>query len=110
MFDSIFKKNNPFFGKKTFTYYIPSPPTRKTGYQEKEFDTIIASIISMGFEIIDIKLSSHGNDSKSGLWIVCVLGAKTKEIFEQSLLLDISDPQNISSAQEVPLDPDIIHD
>jgi hypothetical protein len=108
--DSIFKKKNPYFGTKTFTYYIPSPPMRRTGYQEKEFDAIIASIIDMGFEIIDLNLSSHGSESKSGLWVVCLLGAKTKTIFEQSLLLDTTDPLNISSTQEVPLDPDIIHD
>jgi hypothetical protein len=108
--DSIFKKKNPYFGTKTFTYYIPAPPLRRTGYQEKEFDNVIATITGMGFEIIDIKLSSHGSESKSGLWVVCLLGAKTKNILSQNILLDTTDPANISSTQDVPLDPDIIHD
>mgnify|MGYP000330210512 CR=1 FL=1 len=110
MLNSIFNKKNPYFGTKTFTYYIPAPPIRKTGYQEREFDSLMSGLTKMGFEIIDFKLSSHGSESKSGMWVVCLLGAKTKSIFEQSILLDTSDPLNVSSTQDVPLNPDIIHD
>lgn len=106
---SFLNKKNPYFGTKTFTYYLPSPPFRKNGYQEKEFDNIIATLISSGFELIDFKLASHASEDKSGVWIVCHIGAKTKEIYEQRFDFAGAVESTITRS-EIELDPNIIHD
>ena len=73
--NSIFKKNK-YLSTRTFTYYIPAPPARKTGYREKEFDQMLAHILKHDFELIDIKIQSISGESK-GLWAICILGCKT---------------------------------
>ncbi len=112
MFCFFKNKNNTYYGKKTFTFYIPSPPERKSGYQEKEFDAVIEHIISLGFEIIDFKLQSHSSDKGSGLWAICIIGAKNKKVFEQKIHFDYSKFQehNPHSEHHIPLDPDIVHE
>ncbi len=109
---SFLKNKNPYFGKRTFTFYIPSPPARKTGYQEREFDTLVEHITSLGFELIEFKMQSHSGDNKSGVWILCILGAKTKEIYETKIEFDYSqlDQGQTDRLQSIPLDPNIIHD
>lgn len=102
MLKSVFKSKNTYFGVKTFTYFIPAPPARKTGYQEKEFDSIISNLMKMGFEIVSVNTSSFANDKRCGMWVVCVLGARTKEVFDKEVLFD--------STEGLPLDPDIIHE
>lgn len=104
---SIFKKK--YYAKKVFTYYIPAPPHRKNGYQEKEFDTLVEYLQSLGFEVIDFKLQAHSTNDKSGLWIVCILSAKTKEIWSQNIDFDFS-VQSSTSLDSIPLDPSIEHD
>lgn len=110
MFKSFFK--NKYFATRTFTYYIPAPPSRKTGYQEREFDAIVNYIASLGFELIDFKLESHNEHDKSGMWIVCILGAPTKEIFLQKI--DPTHPDlfknNPNSESHIQLDESIAHD
>jgi hypothetical protein len=104
---SLFKKE--FFGTKTFTYYIPTPPPRKSGYQEKEFDHLIDHLNELGFKLIDFSLTSHSSAEKSGMWIVCHLGAYDKKTFEQKI--DFTSPHEITlNPSHVELDPDIIHD
>lgn len=98
-------RGKKFYATKTFTYYLPSPPLRKTGYQEKEYDSIVQSIIEHGFEIIDINITSHSSEEKSGVWIVCHIGAQTKEIFESNINFSSQ-----SHSENVPLDPDIVHE
>ena len=107
MFNSLFQKK--FYATKTFTYYIPAPPFRKNGYQEKEFDNLVENLTQKGFQLIDVKLTSHSSEEKSGMWIVCHVGAYTKEIFEQKIDFTFDHDININSS-DVPLDPDIIHD
>lgn len=110
MLDSFFKKKSPYFGIKTFTYFIPAPPERRSGYQEKEFDSITNSLGSMGFEIINIKTSAYASQQKSGMWVVCLLGARTKEIYEKEVLFDTGEGINLDGSKHVPIDPDIIHE
>lgn len=112
MLASLFQKK-PLYMQKTFTYYIPAPPFRKTGYQEKEFDGITEYIQSLGYEILDFKLQSHSGEEKSGLWIICILGAATKEIFDRPIDYEFassSKVNNTTTTSEIPLDPSIIHD
>lgn len=109
MFGSVFKQKKRYFGVKTFTYYLPAPPHRKSGYQEKEFDQLTDYITNLGFEILDIKVESHSSPDKSGLWLVCLLGSPSKKIHDLVIDSDsIVDSGNLS--QNIPLSPDIIHD
>lgn len=102
MLGSIFKQKPNYYGVKTFTYFIPAPPSRRTGYQEKEFDSIMGNLTHMGFEIVNIHTSAYANEQKCGMWVVCVLGAKTREVFDKEVLFDSTDSPT--------LDPDIIHE
>ena len=39
MLSGMFNLNNKkYYGQKSFTYFLPAPPERNTGYQEKEFE------------------------------------------------------------------------
>ena len=112
MFQFLLRKNK-YYGKKTFTFYIPAPPARKTGYQEKEFDNLIEHILGLGFELVDFKLQSHSGEERTGLWVLCILGAPTKEVFNQKVGIDYSMVSHNSATEDlsrIPLDPDIIHD
>ncbi len=104
---SIFSKK--IYKKKIFTYYIPAPPNRRSGYQEKEFDALIAHIQNLGFEVLDFKLQSHSTEEKSGLWVVCILSAPTKEIWQQSIDFEYH-IQTAQPSNSIPLDPSIIHE
>jgi hypothetical protein len=63
---------------KSFTYFIPSPPPRKSGYREREFDNLLEKILNSGFEVINSNIE-HCNNEKGGMWVHYVLGALTKE-------------------------------
>lgn len=110
MFSSLFNKKSDYFGIKTFTYFIPAPPDRRTGYQEKEFDSIINSLGRMGFEVLDVKTCAYANELKAGMWIVCLLGAKSKDVYDKEVLFDSGEGLNLDVSKNVPIDPDIIHD
>jgi hypothetical protein len=58
---------------QSFTFYIPSPPMRKVGYREKEFDKIFYSFINQGFHILDFKTQTNSNESQSGMWLVFIV-------------------------------------
>jgi hypothetical protein len=78
LFWTIFKRKS--FGKKyhslqTFTYYVTAPPTRSTGYREKEFDSLFYQFINQGYDIIEIKTIPHAGQKQEGFWIVCLVGA-----------------------------------
>lgn len=102
----LFKK---YYGKKTFTYYIPAPPQRKSGYQEKEFDHIFSYLMQKEFDIIDFKLISANSEYSSGMWIVCLLGAKSLAALKIDLEVDYAE---ISSMKEstIKVDPSIEHE
>lgn len=72
---------------KTFTYFLPAPPNRKTGYREKEFDKIMHGILQSGFEVVEIQTQAVA----SGFFIFALLRAKTKKIADLDLHLDIQD-------------------
>lgn len=110
MLSSIFNKKSNYYGVKTFTYFIPAPPARKTGYQEKEFDSTVTNLIKMGFEIVSINTSAYANDHKCGMWVICLLGAKSKEVFDKEVLFDSSEGLSMDDLKHVPIDPDIIHE
>jgi hypothetical protein len=108
VFDSFINNKKKFYSTQTFTYYIPSPPPRKTGYRETEFDSVISKIVSLGYEVISLNSQSHASEDKSGMWIICHLGAPTKEIANKEIIIDDNKNETINS--KIELDPSIIHE
>lgn len=93
---------------QTFTYFIPAPPLRKTGYRETEFDKIVSHLLSLDFEIIDLKTESVSTNQSSGIWIICLIRALTKKAAKLELDFDYKEISN-QKAQNGHLD-NIIYD
>lgn len=55
---------------QTFTYYIPAPPPRKSGYREKEFDKIFYQFINRGYEVLNCHTTAHTGPQQSGMWVI----------------------------------------
>lgn len=94
---------------KTFTYYLPSPPERKTGYQEKEFDQITSYLIGKNFDILDFKMQACQSNKSSGMWVICLLGAKTKSAAQMNLAIDYNEIAHLVDSN-IKLDPSIEHE
>lgn len=109
MLSSFFQGKSYRF-KQTFTYYVPAPPSRKTGYQEKEFDYITKYITELGFHIIDIKVESHSSENSCGMWVICVLGTNDQNLASKKIDLDFTDLAGSKGSEDLPIDPDIIHE
>lgn len=94
---------------RTFTYYIPAPPDRKNGYQEKEFDQIFNYLMDNDFDLVDIKTEACAGSKSAGMWLVCILGAKTNHACKFDLDIDYA---QVAGQQEtyIKIDPSIIHD
>ncbi len=92
-------------GKKifrtTFTYYIPAPPHRKTGYREVEFDKIMQGILQTGFEIESLSTQATGGEY-GGLFIVALLKTNSKKVFETDLKQDLHDRFKLSHTHSSP--------
>jgi hypothetical protein len=67
---------------QTFTYFIPAPPARRTGYREKSFDSIIEDLVAKGFRILDINTCPVSNSNAPGLWIIVKLQSTSKESYD----------------------------
>jgi hypothetical protein len=105
----VFKRKPKFHAIRTFTYYIPAPPNRKTGYQEKEFDQISDYLVGKDFDIMDIKMETIASATTAGMWVICILGAKTKQAASMSLEIEYSDIAS-QKKQYIHTDPLIEHD
>lgn len=93
--------------KSTFTYYIPAPPARKSGYREREFDKIMRGILNSGHEIVDLHTHSVGGPDNSGLYIVAVLKAASAKIAKLDESQDIQENFKLAHSHS---SPDIILD
>lgn len=89
-FKILFKAPNRF-KMQTFTYFIPSPPARSSGYREKHFDKLFFEFINKGYEVKSITTQASTGDKHSGMWIICLVQATCKEAEN----LNIDDFQNI---------------
>ena len=89
---SILGLNN--YKIQTFTYYIPAPPSRDSGYREKQFDKVFYEFINKGFDIIDIKTQSHSSQNAQGMWVLVTVRATNKE----SSKLDLEFDREISNS------------
>jgi hypothetical protein len=74
--------------RTTFTYFIPAPPHRKSGYREIEFDKIMQGILSSGFEVESFQAQATGGES-GGLFVVALLKTNSKKIFEMDQKQDL---------------------
>lgn len=83
---------------KTFTYFIPAPPHRKSGYREREFDKIMAGILQSGFEIVELHTQSVIKDGNGGLFIIALLKAKTAKVLKLDENLDLQENFKLSHA------------
>ncbi len=87
----------------TFTYYIPAPPSRKTGYREREFDKILTGIMQSGFEVKSLQTQSV----KEGMFVVAILKAPSNKIAQLDLGQDIQEKFKLTHQHS---SPDIIMD
>jgi hypothetical protein len=62
-----------YYKIQSFTFYVPSPPPRKVGYREKEFDKIFYSFINNGYEILEFKTQTNSNQAHSGMWLIFIV-------------------------------------
>lgn len=67
------------FKIQTFTYYIPSPPPRDSGYREKGFDKVFYSFINQGFEILSITTQANKGPNHSGMWVIATVRSTNKK-------------------------------
>jgi hypothetical protein len=89
----------------TFTYFIPAPPHRKSGYREREFDKIMAGILQSGFELEKLETQAV----ETGLYVVAVLRSRTKKIYQLDASQDLQENFKLSHSHSTPdieLDPD----
>lgn len=65
---------------QSFTFFIPAPPPRSTGYREKHFDKLFFEFINRGYKIINFTTQSVVTGEKhSGMWIICIVQAQNAE-------------------------------
>lgn len=64
---------------QTFTYFIPGPPLRKSGYREKEIDSLFEQLSNLGFALVDFETQALNHGDQPGLWIMARLFPMTKE-------------------------------
>lgn len=69
---------------QTFTYFLPAPPARKSGYREKGFDNLIKELQIKGFHILDLKTQAISGNDQPGLWIIVSITPLTEEAKQMS--------------------------
>jgi len=72
---NLFKINNKNYKIQSFTFYVPSPPARSTGYREKQFDKIFYNFINKGYRILHFKTQQSSSSTHSGMWLIFIVQA-----------------------------------
>ena len=70
-------KNN--YKIQSFTFFIPSPPPRSSGYREKQFDKVFYEFINRGYRILNFTTQVSSGEKQSGMWIILLVQALNKE-------------------------------
>ncbi|MBC7714976.1 MAG: hypothetical protein H7177_16640 [Rhizobacter sp.] len=84
---------------QSFTFFIPSPPSRATGYREKQFDKLFYEFINRGYKILNFTTqASSSGGNHSGMWILCLVQATNAEA-EKLNLEDVFAEQMKSKSQ-----------
>ena len=78
-FLKAFVKDQNNYKIQSFTFFIPSPPGRSTGYREKQFDKLFYEFINRGYKILNFTTQSSAGEKHSGMWIICLVQATNKE-------------------------------
>lgn len=74
---------------QSFTYFIPSPPMRSSGYREKQFDKLFYEFINRGYRLLELKTTAVSSGEKqSGMWVLCIVQA-TNEMAEKLNLEEV---------------------
>lgn len=73
------------FKIQSFTFYVPSPPPRSSGYREKQFDKIFYEFINLGYEILNFKTEASTGEKHSGMWLIFIVQAKNAKAQELNL-------------------------
>jgi hypothetical protein len=68
---------------QSFTYYVPAPPHRNTGYREKELDKYLSSLL-MNYKIEKLSTESH-QGSSSGMWVIIIVSTTDPKLKELNL-------------------------
>lgn len=84
---------------QSFTFFLPSPPARATGYREKQFDKLFYEFINRGYRVLNFTTqASSSGGNHSGMWIICLVQATNDEA-ENLNLDDINIDQIKGKAQ-----------
>lgn len=67
------------FKIQSFTFFIPSPPGRSTGYREKQFDKLFYEFINRGYSILNFETQASTGENKSGMWLIFIVRALNVE-------------------------------
>jgi hypothetical protein len=102
------KKTN-YLAIKSFTYYLPSPPARKHGYQEKEFDQVFSYLLTHGYELIEFKMQSIASNDQSGVWLCSILGVTDPELVDKEIDIDYATVSGLMQ-KDNPLSIEIEHE
>ncbi len=86
---------------QSFTFYVPSPPMRKIGYREKEFDKIFYTFINRGFQIINFSTQANTNSKQSGMWIVVIVKSLKKQAASLNFVEDELAEFSINQQEEI---------
>lgn len=98
--DLFIRKQFPI---QTFTYYIPGPPERKTGYRETQFDRDFYSFINKGYKIISVNLVPHQSQKQSGMWYVATVQALNADAAK----LDLESTFNVFQNEKIEIEYEI---
>ena len=71
----LFKKRERF-KIQSFTFYVPSPPPRSSGYREKQFDKIFYQFINRGYKILNFQTQTSNGEKQSGMWLIFIVQAE----------------------------------
>lgn len=95
------KSGNKMKELKTFTYFIPAPPSRKNGYREVEFDKIMQGILQSGFELVSLQTQGLEN----GMFVIALLKVPSKKVAKLDENLDLHEKFKLMDQHS---SPDII--
>ncbi|HXH29638.1 MAG TPA: hypothetical protein VNJ01_02385 [Bacteriovoracaceae bacterium] len=91
---------------KTFTYYLPAPPSRKSGYRERELDKILQGYLESGFELHSLNTESISHET-GGMYVLAVFKTRSKKVADLDRDQDLQEKYKLSHTHS---SPDIVLD
>ena len=87
------------FKIQSFTFFIPAPPARSSGYREKQFDKLFYEFINRGYKILNFTTHSISGENNSGMWMIFIVQATNAEA--EKLNLNDEFVSNLQSKAQV---------